>query len=195
MKSQTVLLKSILAYRGLSSGYSFRGKIKNVHNGGVRVIQLKDFENNYSSIGDHCTMVDSDKIKDKYYLETGDVLFISKGANNFSVVFKEDGGVPTIASSALFVLKINKEKASPEFIAWYLNQSIAQNYLKSNESGTYATSINRTALENVPINLPAMDVQCKIAKVADLYNKEQVINSRITELKNTLITNQLIKSL
>ena len=48
MQSKKVILKSILSYQGLTSGYSFRGKIKHIHNGGVRVIQLKDFEDNYT---------------------------------------------------------------------------------------------------------------------------------------------------
>jgi restriction endonuclease S subunit len=195
MQSKIVNLKSILSYQGLSSGYSFRGKVKNVYNGGVRVIQLKDFEDNYTCLGDDCYLVDSDKIKSKYYLETGDILFIAKGTNNFALVFKSKDDISTIASSALFVLKVDKNIANPDFVAWYINQSKVQNYFKTNEAGTYNTSINKTTLEETPVVLPSLKVQTKIAKIANLHNKELALNNKILELKNKLTTTQLLNIL
>lgn len=195
MRSKIINLKSILSYQGLSSGYSFRGKIKHVHNGGVRIIQLKDFEDNYTSIGNDCFLIDSEKIKSKYYLKTGNVLFIAKGTNNFAIVFKGLDDIPTIASSAIFVLNVNKDIANPDFIAWYINQSKVQNYFKTNEAGTYVTSINKTTLEDTPIALPSLELQAKIAKIANLHNKELAINSKILDLKNKLTTTQLFNVL
>lgn len=195
MRSKIVNLKSILNYQGLSSGYSFRGKIKNTHNGGVRVIQLKDFEENYTYIGDDCYLVDSDMIKSKYYLESGDILFTGKGTNNFALVFKGIDHIPTIASSALFVIKVDNSIANPEFVAWYINQSKVQNYFKTNEVGTYNTSINKTTLEETPIILPPLEVQTKIAKIANLHNQELAISNKIIELKNKLTTTQLLNIL
>lgn len=195
MKSPIIHLKSILTYQGLSSGYSFRGKIKHVHNGGVRIIQLKDFENNYTSISSDCSLINSDKIKNKYYLKVDDVLFTAKGANNFALVFKGTDDIPTIASSALFVLKVNKNLASPDFIAWYINQSKVQNYFKTNEVGTYSTSINKSTLEETPIELPSLEIQSKIAKIASLHTKELTISKEITFLKNKITTTQLLNIL
>ncbi|TXD50501.1 MULTISPECIES: restriction endonuclease subunit S [unclassified Polaribacter] len=195
MQSKTVILKSILIYEGLSSGHSFRGKIKHVHKGGVRVIQLKDFEENYTIIGNNCVLVDSEKIKAKNHLKEGDILFTSKGANNFAVPYKEIDRIPTIASSALFVLKIDENLANPDFIAWYINQSKAQNYFKSNESGTYTTSINKTVLEETPIELPSLEKQAKIAKIAQLQNRNLIISNQLIELNKKLTTTQLINSL
>ena len=165
MQSKIINLKSILSYRGLSSGYSFRGKIKHIHNGGVRVIQLKDFEDN------------------------------SKGTNNFALVFKEIDNIPTIASSAIFVIKVDRNKANPDFVAWYINQSKVQNYFKTNEAGTYSTSINKTTLEETPIVLPELEVQNNIAKIANLHNQELALSNKLIELKNKLTTTQLLNIL
>lgn len=195
MQSKTVNLKDLLIHQGLYSGYSFRGKIKHVPNGSICVIQLKDFEDNYSSIGDDCSLIESDKIKSKYYLEFGDVLFIAKGANNFALVFNSIDDVPTIASSALFVLKINKNLANPDFVAWYINQSKVQNYLKTNESGTYTMSINKTTIEEAPIELPSLEIQTKIATIANLHIKESMISDKLISLNNKLITAQLLNVL
>ena len=57
MQIKKTKLKSIIPYEGLASGYSFRGKITNKLNGNVRVIQLKDFTNDYSEIGEECYLV------------------------------------------------------------------------------------------------------------------------------------------
>lgn len=195
MQSKIVNLKSILTYQGLSSGYSFRGKIKHVHNGGVRVIQLKDFEDNYTSIGDDCYLIDGDTVKSKYYLESGNILFTAKGTNNFAIVFKGIDDTPTIASSALFVLKVDDNLANPHFVAWYINQSKVQNYFKTNEAGTYNTSINKTTLEETPIALPSLEIQTKIATIANLHNQEQLLSNKIAVLKNKLTTTQLLNTL
>ncbi|QYA25602.1 hypothetical protein G3I01_08785 [Gramella sp. MT6] len=195
MQHKVVNLKSILKYQGLSSGYSFRGKIKNTIGGNVRVIQLKDFEGNYTFLGNECYLVDGNKIKSKYYLETDDILFTAKGTNNFALVFKEIDNIPTIASSALFVLKTNKNIAYPQYIAWYINQTKVQNYFKTNEAGSYNTSINKTTLEETPIALPPLELQIKIANIANLNNKELALSNKIIDLKNKLITTQLLSKL
>ena len=195
MQTKKINLKSILKKGGLSSGYSFRGKIQHIHNGGVRIIQLKDFVNEYTAIGEECFLIAGEKIKSKYYLETGDILFIAKGTNNFALVFEQLDDLPTIASSALFVIKVDKKIASPEYVAWYINQSLVQNYLKTNEAGTYVTSINKTTIEGIPIALPPLNLQNKIATISLLHKKEKNILTEVTALKHTLITNQLLNTL
>lgn len=195
MQSRNVNLKSILKNRGLASGYSFRGKIQHIHNGGVRIIQLKDFINEYTAIGEERFLIAEENIKPKYYLETGDILFIAKGTNNFAVVFEELDDLPTIASSALFVIKVNQKIASPEYVAWYINQSLVQNYFKTNEAGTYVTSINKTTIEEIPIALPSLKLQNQIARISLLYKKEKSILAEVTALKDALITHQLLNTL
>ena len=195
MKNKVVELKSILNEEGLSSGYSFRGKIRQISNGEIRVIQLKDFINDYTAIGNECYLISADKIKPKYHLENGDILFIAKGTNNYALVFNSIDNIPTIASSALFVIKVNKKVADPHYLAWYINQNPVQNYLKTNETGTYVTSINKATVEHIPIKLPSLDLQKQIARLAKLHIKEKQLTAKITNLKESLITNQLLNTL
>ncbi|UAB82858.1 restriction endonuclease subunit S [Zunongwangia sp. SCSIO 43204] len=195
MKNKVVELKAILNEEGLSSGYSFRGKIRQISNGEIRVIQLKDFIDEYAAIGNECYLISADKIKPKYYLENGDILFIAKGTNNYALVFTAIDDIPTIASSALFVIKVNKEVADPHYVAWYINQNPVQNYLKTNETGTYVTSINKATVVHIPIKLPSLDLQKQIARLAQLHIKEKQLTAKITNLKESLITNQLLNTL
>lgn len=195
MQNKVVELKSILQEKGISSGYSFRGKIHHHADGGIRVIQLKDFINNYTAIGNECVLIPADKIKHKYHLENGDILFIAKGTNNYAVVYRAVDDIPTMASSALFVIKVNQKVADPHYVAWYINQNPVQNYLKTNETGTYVTSINKTAIENIPIKLPSISLQKQIARLAQLHKQEKQLSAKITNLKDSLITHQLLNIL
>ncbi len=191
MHSKKVKLIKVLKYLGLISGYSFRGKIINDAKGNMRVIQLKDFTNNYTNIGDSCYFVDGSKIKDKYILNKGDILFIAKGANNFAVTFNPKDKIPTIASSALFVIRIDKTIANPYYIAWYINQPMVQNYLKQNELGSYIPSINKPTIEGIPLVLPSLKVQGKIALMAELQNREQELLTRIKNMRKIVVTQLL----
>lgn len=193
MKSKKSLLKRIVIPAGIASGYSFRGKIKGSLNGDLRVVQLKDMENDYSDIGDDCIFVDGSGIKEKYYLEVGDILFISKGANNFATVYDLKDGVATVASSVFYVIKVDASKANPYYVAWYINKKKVQQYFTTHASGTYSLSINKEVVEDIPVILPPLDIQRKIAKVAELAKKEQYIYTTLKEKRNQLIEAQLLK--
>lgn len=191
MRSKKEKLIRVLKYLGLTSGYSFRSKIINDSNGTVRVIQLKDFTDNYTNIGNSCYFVDGSKIKDKYFLNEGDILFIAKGTNNFAVTFNPKDKITTIASSALFVIRVDETIANPYYVAWYINQPIVQNYLKQNEMGTYIPSINKPTIEGIPLILPSLKVQKKIAVMAELQNREQELIIRIKNMRKRVITQLL----
>ncbi len=195
MKSKKTVLKRIVLPDGIASGYSFRGKIKSSLNGDLRVVQLKDMENDYSNIGDDCTYIDGSDIKEKYYLEVGDILFISKGANNFATVYDFKDGVATVASSVFYVIKVDATKANPYYVAWYINKKRVQQYFTTHASGTYSLSINKEVVEDIPLLLPSLEVQGKISRVAELAKKEQYIYNDLREKRNKLLEVQLLKSI
>ncbi len=195
MRQNKVKLKSIVIYSGLFSGYSFRGKITPAKQGDLRVIQLKDVENNYTTIGNDCIFVNKNQVKGKYYLKDGDILFISKGANNYAIPFYADDNYPSVASSAFFIVRLDETKANANFVAWYINQSKVQQYLESQATGTYTTSINRETIENIPILLPSISKQDKIANIAAFAIKEKNLYHQLIEEKSRLIRTQLLTSI
>src|SRR5690606_4654971 len=108
--------------------------------------------------GNDCTYIDGIDIKEKYYLEVGDILFISKGANNFATVYDLKDGVATVASSVFYVIKVDTSKANPYYVAWYINKKRVQQYFTTHASGTYSLSINKEAVEDIPLILPPLDI-------------------------------------
>lgn len=193
MKNKNTLLKFILKDSGISSGYSFRSKLENNSNGDLKVIQLRDFIDDYTAIGKECIKVSSEGIKDRFILKEGDILFISKGQNNNAIAFTaKDFELPHIASSALFVITVDQTKANPYYIAWYMNQTPVQNYIKQNLSGTYTPTVNRKVVENIPLQLPSLKDQDKIATLGALALKEKRIHNNILKQREMLINNQLL---
>ncbi|MBA3987167.1 MAG: restriction endonuclease subunit S [Flavobacteriales bacterium] len=195
MPNKKTVLNSIIKANGIVSGYSFRGKIIGSPNGNLRVVQLKDMENEYTSIGNYCTLIDADEVNEKYYLKKGDILFISKGANNFATVFELDDILPTVASSVFYVIKVNTLKAEPQYVAWYINKSIVQQYFQAHSAGTYSLSLNKEVIEGIPLQLPSLEMQKTVAKVAKLAQKEQYIYKSLKEKRDQLIEAQLLKSI
>ncbi|MDO6516571.1 restriction endonuclease subunit S [Zobellia uliginosa] len=195
MSVKKVEIKSIVSYRGIFSGYSFRGKISPESGGELEVVQLKDIGDDYSGIGDNCVFVNGSAIKDKYHLKDRDILFCAKGANNYAVIFHSRKNHQSVASSAFFVLRLDQDKALPEYVAWYINQPMVQQYLESRATGTYTTSINRETVENIPIVLPSLQKQKKVANIANLMAKEQSLYRQLMENKKRLAQNQLLKAI
>lgn len=177
----------------ISSGYSFRSKIEDDPLGTLKVIQLKDFVNEYTAIGVECCRVSLEGIKQKYILRKGDILFISKGQNNNAVVFSESNNDDLyIASSSLFVISVDTNIVNPDYVAWYINQLPVQNYIKQNLAGTYTPTVNRKVVENIPLKLPNIEVQSKMAALGALAIREQTLQSQVKHLREILINNQLL---
>lgn len=195
MMSKKIVLSSIIKPGGIASGYSFRGKINSSPKGNLRVVQLKDTENEYTSIGNDCTLIDAVEVKEKYYLEKGDILFISKGANNYAIVFELEDQFPFVASSVFYIIKVDTLRAEPHYISWYINKTEVQQYFQAHASGTYSLSINKEVVEDIPIQLPSLEIQKKVAKVAKLAQKEQYIYTALKEKRDQLIEVQLLKSI
>ena len=177
----------------ISSGFSFRSKIENDQNGELLVVQMKDLRDGYSAIGSNLTRVSSGLVGRTYTLEKGDVLFIAKGSNNYSLEFNLN--LPNvIASSAFFVLRPDIATVAPGYLAWYLNQVDAQRYIKQNTAGTYIPNINIGTVENMLVEIPSLEVQKKIVAIDQLRKRERLLNEEITK-KHDIVVNAALSQL
>lgn len=187
-------MKTISQVARVFSGFSFRGKVKHLPEGDLTVVQLKDLEADYSEIGSDLTRVDSKDIKDKYYLQKGDVLFVSKGANNKALVYNLDLPLAT-ASSSFFILRSDREVLEPGYLVWFLNSPSVQHDLKQNLTGTYTLNLNRSALEQLEITLPPLQQQQKIAALDRLLHEERKISNALLEKRQLYVQSLLTNAI
>lgn len=175
----------------LFSGFSFRTKVENDPKGDLHVIQMKDLENNYSSIKPDLIKVSSEKISSKFFLQKGDVLFIAKGSNNYALEYNLELK-KAIAASAFFIIRPDQTRVVPAYLAWYINQPPVQQYLKENMAGTYIPNINKGTIEGITVALPPIDIQRKIVTVDNLKKREKLLMSLIMEKRELGVSAALL---
>lgn len=125
----------------------------------------------------------------KHLLRPGDVLFAAKGSDHFAATYI-DGYPAAVASSSFFVIRLNDETITPEFLTWTLNRPPAQEYFESKARGSGIPSVTKTALEELIIAIPPLEIQKKIMEIDKLRTKEQEIYRRLSKLRDdqTLLT-------
>mgnify|MGYP003639154073 CR=1 FL=1 len=131
---------------------------------------------------------------DKHILQLGDVLFAAKGSKNFAVHFNT-ANIQAAASTSFFVIKIRDEGVLPGFVAWFLNQPHTQQYLKAFARGSSIASISKGVLRDLEITIPSIDKQKLILKIDELRSAEKGLKSRIEELREAQIQQQIFNAL
>lgn len=187
-----LLLKNLIQSDALFSGYSFREKIEHNPNGIVGILQMKDIKDSYLSFDyQNIDKVSDFVFKDKFYLQKNDILFVSKGVNNFAIAIA-DVNLKIVPSATFFVIRVEEKKIIPEYLVWYINQKEAQNYLNEKKAGTYVPNLNKQDIMELPIKVPPLNIQKAIAKTAVLLNQEIEIIDKIKVKRKELIQNQLL---
>ncbi|WBA79765.1 restriction endonuclease subunit S [Endozoicomonas sp. GU-1] len=158
----------------IKSGYPFRGSIKEVINGSVLVVQIRNIKPEATGIEWSnliCTELTGRKQPD--WLMDGDVLFVMRGQNNIAVCL-QNTPEQTISSPHFFHLRVNNpETLLPEFLAWQINQQQSQRYLQMGSVGTAQTSIRRGVLEAMEIVVPSIARQKSVLALAETARQER----------------------
>ena len=148
----------------IQSGYINRGKIDSREDGTCLLLQAKDVDADHLSYRTDALVRFNPKLSGKdWFLKSGDILFMARGARNFSVmVDKLPEGV--LAAACFFVVRISNSEILPEYLWWYLNQSPIKKYLKRfSGRGVHMPVVRRAVLENIDIPLPSAKTQKRVS--------------------------------
>jgi len=133
----------------------------------------------------------------KFYnhvLNSGDILFVSKGRDFFAVVY--DGKfLPAVASTTFLVLQVRVDTALPDYVTWFLNHPQTQSILWSFAKGSAIPSISKTILEQIEIPIPELSKQKAILELYNLQMKEKRIHKQIGKLRQEYINELTYKSI
>ncbi|HAT8721403.1 TPA: restriction endonuclease subunit S [Legionella pneumophila] len=164
----------------ISAGYSFRGKIPELKNSGIYCVQMKDINETYNV--NWSTVIETilPSRQSQVSLQSGDILFAARGQRNYAALIDADLKERlAIAAPQFFVIRLNVPDVLPEYIAWFLNQTIAQRYFLSNAEGSTTPSIRRQVLEATPIILPTLKQQKTIIELAKTISKEKQLADKM----------------
>lgn len=167
--------------------------LKPTPNGTVKYLQSKHFGSRGNFQDNAFAEVEVGK-NQKHLLQDGNILFSTKGAQNFAAIYKEYMGL-SVASSTFCVIKITSQSYIPDFICWYLNHPTTQNWIKSKSMGTSVKHISITNLQEIEIPEVPLNTQRKIVEIATLAEREEQIETRLIVLRRLQIDNMLINKI
>ncbi|CAB1060518.1 hypothetical protein D1BOALGB6SA_5284 [Olavius sp. associated proteobacterium Delta 1] len=186
-------LKKIAKIR---SGYINRGKIEARDTGSCLLMQAKDVNADQLSYRTDALVRFSPRQSGKdWFLEPGDILFMARGARNYSLLIDK---VPdsVLAAACFFIIRVSNSDALPEYLWWYLNQSPVEEYLKRfSGRAVHMPVVRRAVLESIDISLPPIKVQKQVAEITTLMMKEQDLYKKLAEKRKYLMTEICLKSI
>lgn len=172
----------LIDFSSIYPGYPFRARIPDIPGGGVRVVQMGDVTSRMEVDWDRVVTTELSGRREPDWLQEGDILFPAKGNRHYAVVLAD---VPEVAVCApnLFLVRVDSQRALPEFVAAYINEGPGAEYLQRAAEGSRIGNIRKAALGAMPISLPPLQVQEKVVELKQLIDEEE-------ETLRRLITNR-----
>jgi len=168
-------------------GYQFRGKVEADPQGTHKVIQIRDFDEQFSLNKENLQTVRLKGDSDRYLVNKNDVLFLSRGHKNYAIPIIAQLR-NTVAASYFFILRIKTSKVLPDYLAWYINQAPAQEYLHNNaRRGTHMPLVPLSAFADLTIEIPDIKSQSMIVSLSALMDKEKALLNELQEKRSQLI--------
>lgn len=122
----------------------------------------------------------------RYQVDQGDLLFLSRGQRAIAVAIP--GPLQeTIAAYYFYILRPDKTRILPEYLAWFINQPSAQVYLESNQRGSHIKMVPKPALEELEVALPSITTQASIVQLEKLRQTEEHTMVRLAKARKKLI--------
>jgi len=180
----------------IQSGYINRGKIEPRDDGSCLLLQAKDIDAASLSYRTDALVRFMPKQSGKdSFIQSGDILFMARGAWNFSILI---GSMPgqVMAAACFFVVRIFDSEILPEYLCWYLNQSPVEEYLKRfSGRAVHMPVVRRAVLENIDIQLPPLKIQKQVSEMNKLLHKEQELYKKLAEKRKYLLTEICLNSI
>lgn len=187
-------------------GYQHREKISHVEHGSHRLIQGKDVVRSDSVTGnsdqpvgwrlltDNLDRVTPKGDAERYRLQPGDVLFVSRGTTNIAVPLNEHTVQPLpddwneiIPAYTFYILRPDRSRVIPEYLAWYINQPIAQAFLAQQSRGTLVKLLPKTIFEDLEVPVPSLSVQQQVMQVEALRGREESLLRQLIAARQRLV--------
>jgi restriction endonuclease S subunit len=160
---------------------TFRDKAP-VHNAGgnAHSLTIKDIVSKGPLNFAELPQIDVDKSQLTNQLQPGDVLLPGRGDN---YVARHFSGCPrpVFPIGQINVLRPSGELNS-EYLTWYLNQDEAQRFIEQSLGGASTKALSKTRLLEMPIPLPSLRVQEKIAYLQSMQTERSKLLFELHDL-------------
>lgn len=151
---------------------------------GIPVIMPKDISNGKISTTDIARVSEShvERLK-RHKALPGDIVYGRRGdIGRHALITKQERG--WLCGTGCLLIRLNTKKADPLFTHYYLSQQPIIDYVANQAVGATMPNLNTEILKRIPIYLPQLSIQRKIAAVLSAYDDLiENNNRRITILE------------
>jgi hypothetical protein len=179
----------------IQSGYISRGRIDPRDDGTCLLLQAKDVDADHISYLTDALVRFLPRLSGKdWFLKPGDILFMARGARNFSVLIDK---LPdsVLAAACFFVVRVSNSEILPEYLCWYLNQAPVEEYLKRfSGRAVHMPVVRRAVLESIDVPLPPIKTQKQVSEINKILQKEQDLYKNLAEKRKDLMTEICLKA-
>ena len=191
-------IKCIKECAAVLPGFSVKQRLDHNPDGTCQVLLPKHLTEGqpYRYRAEHVQRVSIDRDVEPYRVHPGNVLFVSRGAHNQTVLI-ETVPEPSIATSTFYILRV-ADGTDPGYLAWCLNQPGVQAAIGQIRTGAGTPIVPRKDLGAILIPVPPLDRQNQIAHLAGLMSRERALRAQLldeTERCHRLLGQQLLDRL
>ncbi len=159
-------MKSVLAkISEMSSGYLFLKKVTPDVHGKYAVVFISDISDSPVLRDRPSTYELPTEPQPIHFLKKGDILIQVRGKVRITYI---DADLPdTIASSNFLIVRVAEEKILGRYLAWFLAQKPAQQYLERNQQGQTISMLSKKILSEMPVPVPSLERQQQIIRLIE----------------------------
>ena len=184
-------LKSIV---DIQVGYQAKARIKERVRGTHRLIQSKNFDSLHQLQAEGLITFFPERNPEIYSVGKEDILFQARGIEHFAHCI-EDALKDTLAAGSFYILRMQSEDLLPQYLAWWLNQSKAQAWLRAQARGTGISFVSKHILSRLRVRIPPISIQKKVVKIVTLASREQFLLERLAQTRSRLVKAACLKAI
>lgn len=171
----------------IRTGYTLREGLDKMSPGETRLIQMSHIEALKEGTIDSLKTINMKIRTPDWTVQEGDLLMKARGTEFIPVVIQKvlEGAVFT---HPLLRIRIDRNQAVPEFIAWLISQANVQVQFQRLIAGTSLQTLKLEHLKALEIDLPPLHQQAKVKEIVQLMQQEQTLLSLIMSKRNRFIS-------
>lgn len=176
-------------FSNIRIGHAFRGRLANVSDGNVLVIQPK----NILSDGSICFGSEEPLRTDAAVtkpIAPGDVLVVNRG-RFAAAIFEASDSATWIVPSSVLILSITDQSVLPEYVACYFNSSNGQHVFMRHCEQTTIPFIGAGNLGRINIPIPSLDRQHALVACGRFVLRYAQLTNRKQELLKEIMNSEL----
>lgn len=180
---------------GIRMGATLRGRdaTRPDPNGSYRFVRIGDISQEGTlRTTEFVRITPNEPVNEDLWIQEGDVLFPNRGTRTTALTFPH-AEPRTIVGPQFFILRPDRGRVAPEYLAWYLRSPEAAAHFEARRKGTYVQIVQRKDLAELLVPLPPYETQKQLVRISELALSERELSQRLAELKWRTANEQLIQ--